>query len=365
MKINRTQLFAYRLPLCRPLAVRDGSTDYREGFLILMVSDSDAVGWGETAPLAGFSNENIDDALRQLRTFLPSLDQKDLPTNLVQLDGAFGEWLGRYNLFPSVQCGIEMATLNLLAHHKGCQLCQLLTTDPASTVAVNALIDSADDAIAETHQAMRNSYKAVKLKVGRRSVKKDVELVRDVCEALENRATLRLDANRAWNLKQAIEFAESVENCVIEYIEEPLADVQELSSLLSRTDMPVALDESLMNIDPGNLPDIPGIAAIILKPTMLGGFEKAAQFARTANKHMIKVVVSSTFESTVGIAALSQLAAAFGTPGTPVGLDTGRWFKHDVTTERILIDGATISIEQAATAASKLDNSCLSEVKLG
>ena len=79
-----------------------------------------------------------------------------------------------------------------------------------------------------------------------------------------------------------------------------------------------------------------GVAALVLKPAVLGGFERTAELAAWAQQRGMHAVVSSAFESSVGIAQLAQLAAALdcasgrGSGGTQHGLATLSWFAEDL-----------------------------------
>ena len=80
-----------------------------------------------------------------------------------------------------------------------------------------------------------------------------------------------------------------------------------------------------------------GVVALVLKPAVLGGYERAAELAAWAQLHGLHAVVSSAFETSLGIAQLAQLAAAVdgGAPGGgggPMhhGLATQSWFDQDL-----------------------------------
>lgn len=78
-----------------------------------------------------------------------------------------------------------------------------------------------------------------------------------------------------------------------------------------------------------------GVAALVLKPAVLGGFERTAELAAWARQRGMLCVLSSSFESSLGVAQLAQLAAAFdaaaGLAGsTQHGLATLSWFAEDL-----------------------------------
>jgi O-succinylbenzoic acid--CoA ligase len=92
---------------------------------------------------------------------------------------------------------------------------------------------------------------------------------------------------------------------------------------------------------------------------MVGGFEKSAALARTARDLGMKVVVTSCFESSVGITALAQFAAAYCEPNVAAGLDTLDRFEGDIIKEPIQTTGGRINIAQACTAARSVDEAAI------
>lgn len=78
-----------------------------------------------------------------------------------------------------------------------------------------------------------------------------------------------------------------------------------------------------------------GIAALVLKPAVLGGCERTAELAAWARRRGMLCVLSSSFESSLGVAQLAQLAAALDAAAGPAGstqhgLATLSWFAEDL-----------------------------------
>ena len=73
----------------------------------------------------------------------------------------------------------------------------------------------------------------------------DIDLVHEVRRALGPEIELRLDANRAWLILEALEFAQGVRDAGLAYIEEPLNEPLNLIEWRTRARIPYALDETL------------------------------------------------------------------------------------------------------------------------
>jgi O-succinylbenzoate synthase len=170
----------------------------------------------------------------------------------------------------------------------------------------------------------KTACQAVKLKVGRApSVDDDARLVREVRRRLRPDQALRLDANRAWDFDTAVEFGRAVAPCDIAYIEEPLRQPRRLEQFRQSTGCDYALDETLL--ESPDLRAYPGVAALIIKPTLLGGSDDIQPLAATG----IPLVFSACFESGVGIYQIGQLALRWA-PGRAAGVDTYSRLARDV-----------------------------------
>ncbi len=343
--------FFYDLPLVAPLQLGKQELVSRRGFIIRLGDDEGYIGYGEVAPFPGLHQETMEDAMRQWRDIQPL--GETVADGLERLQGGFGRWLDRYRLYPSLRHGLEMAVLNYLACRRGTTLAALLNPAYCNSLECNALLIDSGELTVQARQVSAAGYSTVKLKVGRQPLEQDIAFVRNARQALGPACRLRLDANRYWDLATAVRFGRAVAACEIEYIEEPLADPGQSAAFHELTGIPVALDESLMLVNPATL-DVPlGVSAFVLKPAVLGGFERTLQFIELAKRRRLKAVISSVFESGVGLAALANYAAAF-CGSVPVGLDTYRWLREDLPEQRFTVNGGRIDVDGVDKRARRL-----------
>jgi O-succinylbenzoate synthase len=127
----------------------------------------------------------------------------------------------------------------------------------------------------------------------------------------------------------ARDFAARVAPAGIEYLEEPLRDSSDLAAFVADTPIPVALDETLLGFSPQTPPPLLGVAALILKTSVLGGYERSLSWARLARRERLSAVVSAAFPSAVGMALDLACAAALGDE-TAHGLGTSCTFAEDL-----------------------------------
>src|SRR5436305_2327231 len=191
---------------------------------------------------------------------------------------------------------------------------------PAPTVLVNATIAALEPAEAarEALAAAEGGFATVKLKVG---VGDDLARVAAVRAAVGAHVAIRVDANGAWDVEQAVATLRSLARSDIELCEEPVHGVAQLAAARERLDgeVAIAMDETARETDA-----IASGAAdyVCLKRAGCGGITgvwKAAERARAGGS---RAYLASTYDGPVGIAAGLHAAAALG-PGLPAcGLAT-------------------------------------------
>lgn len=357
MKLTGFDLYRYTLPLAGPLLLKDVTLLHREGLLLQLTGGDGATGWGEASPLPGFGRESLEEAEEQLRELATTMTGREMNDDWVDPTGTFARELDLLDLTPSVRFCFELAVWNLCAAARGVSLPGLVSPRPRPTVPVNGLLmGSSNEVLDEACRMRTEGYRAVKLKVGSRTIEEDIALIHRLNEELGEGVPLRLDANRAWSLEEARRFARAVADLSFEYVEEPLADPEQLPLLAEDYGIPVALDESLTDMDPYALEGHRYARAVVLKPTMLGGVSRTLRFAGLALRFGIKPVVSSAYETGIGTAVLIALAAGMGEEAVPAGLDTYRWLAGDVVRPRVALPAPILDVRATMNTRRELDH---------
>ena len=334
MKIDALDVFGYQLPLQAALQVKGQVLRQRAGVL-LRVRMGAAEGWGEIAPLPGFSAEDeshAEEYFAEVRPRVQETDFEDAAKWLESFDGLFSGGVA------STRFGLELALAQAWAAARGVTLREFLAPGAGADVAVNALLAAgSEEWEADADRVKAAGFAAAKIKVGRGTPADEAAKVRRLAERLGEGVRIRLDANRAWTLAEAVSFSRALNGLPVEYVEEPLRRSSELPLFTRDTGLKVALDETLSDTPRSVWEAYEGIAALVVKPTILGGLARSHRMAQLAKGHGWRVVVSSCFESGVGTQALCELAAAYGGADSPAGLDTYRWLADDVLKERLEI----------------------------
>ena len=202
----------------------------------------------------------------------------------------------------------------------------------ADAVELNALVSGADDAVA----AVADGYATVKLKVGATDIEIDVAAVAAVRDAIGDSCRLRLDANGAWTVDQAVSALSRLEQFEIEYVEEPVAGIEALTLVAEQSPVPVAVDDSLASVE-AQVPE--SISVVVVKPMALGGPRTAYDAASRWLNEDRQVIITNYLDSAIGQHAALSVAAALPNPSQVHGAITPALFDRDVADLPTIADG--------------------------
>ena len=315
---------SYALPLISAWpGVRDRQLIQRRGWLVSIVDDS-IRGYGDCAPFPSAGTELHSQAGLLLQEICGRkwADEgsifRALEKNIVD--------------FPATCHALETALLDLQSRKSGIPLRRLLNDSAADQVQVNAFSGSICQE--NSSEAQKFGFTVIKLKAGVLPVADEIRCLHALCATLLPEVRIRLDANGAWTLEEALYFLDAASALPIESLEEPLRNpgLAEFVRLQSATDIILALDESLQRLNFDAILSCGNIRRLVLKPGVLGGMKQSYDMAAKAAAAGMESVVTSLVDSAVGIHAACQLAAAVDplSPGMAHGLATSNWLQEDV-----------------------------------
>ncbi|MFI6395940.1 o-succinylbenzoate synthase [Nonomuraea sp. NPDC050547] len=198
-----------------------------------------------------------------------------------------------------------------------------------------------------------------KVKVAERgqSFAEDLARVEAVRDALGPSGRLRVDANGAWSVDEAVRRLRDLGRFDLEYAEQPCATLDELAQVRRRCDVPIAADESIRKAeDPLRVRAAEAADIAVVKVQPLGGVRDALRVVEACG---LPAVVSSAVESSVGLAAGLALAAALPELPYACGLGTMTLLSGDVVKDSLMpVDG------QIVVRRPNVDFSYLSEFEI-
>ena len=221
-----------------------------------------------------------------------------------------------------------------------------------AAVPVNATVPAVPAADVAAVLERFGGCRTAKVKVAEpgQSLADDVARVGEVRRLLGPSGRVRVDANGAWSVADAVRAAQALAPHELEYLEQPCATLDELGELrvaLARAgvDVLVAADESIRKADdPLKVAAAGSADVVVVKVAPLGGVRSALDVAEACG---LPVVVSSALDTSVGIAAGVALAAALPDLPYACGLGTVGLFEHDVASSPLRPTGGELSTAAA------------------
>lgn len=236
------------------------------------------------------------------------------------------------------------------------QATELAEGSPKS-IEVNATLPAVAPAQVAEILSRFGHFSTLKIKVAEPGQSLEQDLARiDAALEFNPNAKIRLDANGAYSLTQAIELAAALteRKIDVDYLEQPVATVAEMAELrkhLAPKGIKIAADENVRKAaDPLAVAKAQAADILVLKAAPLGGISRAIEIAEQA---ALPVVVSSAMDSSLGLSMGAFLAAKLPNHGFAAGLGTASLLAADVTREPLKpvdgkIDVRRVEVDQAA-----------------
>ncbi len=300
-----------------PVAAAWGELRERELLRVELVGGDGVVGRGEAAPLPGYDGVGVEEVREALESYARVLRD---------LEGASGGHLldlcRAETDLPQALCAVDLALWDRAGRREGRPVAPMLTDAPATAVGVNATVAARDraGAAAGAAAAARVGFRCVKVKVG---LGDDAGRVAAVRAATGPDVDLRLDANGAWEVDEAVAAIETLGAAGLELVEEPVHGLDALRAVRERVAVRVAMDETAAQ--PGALAS--GAAdAVALKLGRCGGLSGLLAAAALVRATGAEPYVTSAYDGPLGIAAALHAAAALA-PLPACGLATLELFE--------------------------------------
>ena len=334
MRVARLRWSTYRLPFRAEFSTSRGVSTYREGLILRLDTDSGVVGLGEAAPLAERGGDTLSDVLAvldELGAGLIGMQPDEVRTFLDETPRSRGD-----GAVAAVRCAIDVALLDVAARAAGSGVAEQLADGVSRSVAVNAVIgvEAPAQAAAQAVAAREGGFPCLKLKVGAApSRDEERRRVAAVREAMGPEMKLRIDANGAWGVEQAVRAIRELEEYDLEMVEQPVAagDLPGLARVRAEVHVPIAADEAVTGVEAAQRVLEAGAAdLLVVKPMVVGGLRPARRIIELAAAAGAGAVVTTSIDSGVGTAAALHLAATLPRGGPACGLATGSLLAADL-----------------------------------
>jgi L-alanine-DL-glutamate epimerase-like enolase superfamily enzyme len=365
MKIKSIRFGMLNVPLKTPFKTAMRTVKDIEDVVVMVETDTGHVGYGSapaTAVITGDTHGSIIEAVHKV--IGPALIGREI-ADLNKLTQTVQNAIVK-NF--SAKAAIEIAIYDLYGQLYNAPLYKLLGGgDNVLTTDITISVDYIDKMVEDTLAAIDLGFETLKIKVGKDPAL-DIERIKAIYAAVNERALIRLDANQGWTPKQTVYVLRALEESGVklELLEQPVRgdDIGGLKYVTDRINTPVMADESSFGPKEA-LELIRNRAADIINIKLMksGGISNAIKIADIAGIYGVNCMIGCMLESSIGVAAAAHIAVAKSSVITKVDLDTPFLAKYDPVTSGVVYNHSEIRItDKPGLGISKIDNLTLLEV---
>ncbi|MFN8355377.1 MAG: o-succinylbenzoate synthase [Spirosomataceae bacterium] len=301
-------------------------------------------GLGECGPLQGLSIDDVSDFEEVLQRICGSFNRYDLEVFAWNLNLVIEQLIP--NQYPSIRFGLETALHDFLNGGKRI-IFNNAFSQGQQAIPINGLIWMGEKSfmLRQIEEKLKAGFTTLKMKVGALDFEQECALLQQIrTEFSPEEITLRVDANGAWTATEAQEKLQKLAEYSLHSIEQPIKPrhLDEMAALCASSPVPIALDEELIGVSDYRqklrllkqlMPPY-----IILKPTLLGGFQHCKEWIEVANRLKINWWMTSALESNIGLNAVSQFTASLHN-SLPQGLGTGQLYHNNIASPLTIHQG--------------------------
>jgi L-alanine-DL-glutamate epimerase-like enolase superfamily enzyme len=311
LRIIKVQCVPVTLPI-EPYTDAYGSYDDLRYALAIVHTDDGMTGVGEASPIdPSFYGETQDSMRSVIEEHIDPLIRGQDPLNIEKIESDIDRRIAGNSC---AKTAIDIALYDLAGKALGVPVYKLLggLFREKAAAGLELGIVAAEDMAGQVGRLIELEAKAVKIHVGG-APQEDIRSIRALRNAVGESVAIRADANGFYTTAEAIEVMRKVENCELEYFEQPVAksNMDGLTAIRRSVSTPIAVDEGVwtpqdaIEICKRNAADI-----INIKLTRVGGLNKAKKIANIAEAAALKCHVGCELELGVGNAAKVHLAVS-------------------------------------------------------
>lgn len=326
MRITTAEVIPIALPFRERYVTASGELSARTMAILRIHTDSGAVGLGEALPLSLRGGPDLETVITELREISgPILAGTDLGPARTGVPAEVRRWIWDLlescrvrRVGPQVLGALDVALHDLAGRLSGVPMWQLLGAARPRPITCNATLDAGEPTrigdLAGRYAAV--GFGTFKVKVGTGA---DLDRVAAVRAAIDRHAHIRIDANGAWSVADAVALLPQLQPYGIELVEQPTSGLTAMREVRARTPVPVVADESVATAEDAHAAFAARACdATTIKLAKAGGPLEALRVAS-----VLPAYLSSALDGPIGIAAALHTAQALPPGGYAGGLAHG------------------------------------------
>lgn len=311
MKIVKTEAIPVTLPVV-PFSDAYSSYDRMNYVIAKLHLDNGVVGIGEASPIdPSFYGETQQSIIAVIQKWIdPAIRGLD-PQNINKIESIIRRRIAENY---SAKAAVDMALYDAVGKSLNAPVCSLLggRFRERAPVALELGIIKPQDMQHTVDNILALKPAVVKLHVGT-TPEEDIIEIKAFHEAMGSRAVIRADANGAYTTDEAIRVIRKVDDCELEYFEQPVArtNLDGLAEIRRVVQTPIAVDESVWTPEEAMAVCKKQAADVInIKLTRVGGINPGKKIADIAQAAFLKAHIGCEIEFGVATAAKVHMTVA-------------------------------------------------------
>ena len=312
MKITEVRLGLISVPLRVPFKTALRSVSSVEDVIVEIHTDTGAVGYGEAPPTGVITGDTTGAIIGAIRDHIAKTiigrDVDDFEDLMIALNACIQK-------NTSAKAAVDMALWDLYGQLYKIPVYKLMGGAKKSIVTdITISVNPPEEMARDARTAVQRGYDCLKVKVGI-DPELDVARLAAVREAVGKDVKLRIDANQAWNAKQAVRILDQMQEkgLDIEFVEQPVpaADLEGMQYVTRHASVPVLADESVFSpADALRIMQTGAADFVNIKLMKCGGLYNALKIASAAEVYGVECMIGCMLEAKISVNAAVHLACA-------------------------------------------------------
>ncbi|MCZ6777106.1 MAG: hypothetical protein O7D34_11705 [Ignavibacteria bacterium] len=311
MKITKVETIPFGVPI-KQFADAYSSFNRSNAVLVKIFSDDGTVGIGEACAWEPeFYGETLESVSSSIQKYIAPRIVGQNPLDINRIMSIVDSTLARITCAKE---GVDLALFDLAGKILNVPVYVLLNGcfRDRIPIACEIGIDTPEVMARSANDLLNMGISVIKIK-GSDNVDEDIRRVKAVREGVGSKVKLRLDPNAHWYTHESIRVMRELEECNLEYLEQPVhgLDLHGMTKIRESINIPLMADESIWT--PEDVLELArcGAADIInIKIAKTCGLLLAKKVEATAEAAGLRCVVGTEIEPGFSLAAKLHLAAS-------------------------------------------------------
>ena len=328
ISITSITVYQSKIKLTKPFVISLGPLSHAENVIVEIKTNTGLIGFGECSPFMTIHGESMETCFvvaRYLGQVLIGENPMDIQHCTARMDSViFGN--------ASIKSAFDMALYDIAAQQAKVPLYRLLGGSKQKVLYTDYTVSLSNPSTMASvaKEILLKGFPVIKVKLGA-GAGRDVESIRQIRAAVGMDIPIRIDANQAWSIDEAIQILKALEPYRIQHCEAPIRKGQfaALAKIRTNSPIPIMADESCCTpFDTEQLIQYQSCDSLNIKLGKSAGLFAALKIIELAQAAGLPIQVGGFLESRLGFTAAAHLALS-STQVVYCDFDTPLMFEED------------------------------------